>query len=227
MGDKTFYNHYLAGSGLVSRMSRQARTEMYELFLQEMSPTPQSSILDIGVSVTEQERLEENILEQLYPYPSRITMLGIHEGSFLEQIYPGTRYVRHMPGSSFPFADNEFDVCYCNAVLEHVGEEQNQREFVREVLRISRKVFLTTPNRAYPLDFHKMLPFLHWLPMGWYRKIISWSGDTFYSKKENLNLLYKRDLIRLFEGEGVPFRVTAYKWFGLPAHLIAVAKKEP
>ncbi|MCI0412586.1 class I SAM-dependent methyltransferase [bacterium] len=226
MSDKTFYNNYLAGSKLVSRMSRLARTEIYELFLREMSPSPQCSILDIGVSVTEQDRLEENILEQLYPHLSRITMLGIHEGAFLEQIFPGTKYVQHMPGSTFPFADDHFDICYCNAVVEHVGEEQYQREFVREVLRISRKVFLTTPNRGYPIDFHKMLPFLHWLPMDWYRNIISWGGDTFYSKKENLNLLYKKDLVRLFEGQGIPFRILSYNWFGLPAYLIAVAKKQ-
>jgi len=224
MSDKTFYYHMLSGSRLVMKMARHAREQVYKMFLKEMSPTPQSMILDVGVSVTENERLEENILEKIYPYRNRITMLGIHDGAFLQEIYTGAKYVRYEGGSTFPFSDNQFDICYCNAVLEHVGEEKSQKEFVREILRVSRKVFLTTPNRAYPIDFHKMLPFLHWLPLAWYRKIIGLMGDTFYSKRENLNLLYKNDLHRLFQGQGVPFRIHTYKWLGLPAYLIVVAK---
>ncbi len=223
MSDKTFYDHMLSRSRLVMKVARHAREQVYQMFLKEMSPTPQSMILDVGVSVTENERLEENILEKIYPYPNRITMLGIHDGAFLQDIYMGAKYVRYEGGSTFPFSDNQFDICYCNAVLEHVGEEKSQKEFVREILRVSRKVFLTTPNRAYPIDFHKMLPFLHWLPMAWYRKIIGLMGDTFYSKRENLNLLYKNDLHRLFQGQGVPFRIHTYKWLGLQS-LIVVAK---
>jgi SAM-dependent methyltransferase len=226
MTDKSFYNNFVANISFFSKLSQKARAEVYEIFLKEMSPTPSSSILDIGVSVTNQERAEENILEKLYPYPSNITMLGIHEGSFLEQVYPGAKYVRTDPGNTLPFSDDQFDICYCNAVLEHVGERDNQNDFVREVLRVSRKVFLTTPNRAYPVDFHKVYPFLHWLPMNWYRKIISWTGDDFYSKKENLNLLYRKDLTALFQDQGVPFRIRTYIWYGLPAHLIAIANKD-
>jgi SAM-dependent methyltransferase len=226
MTDKHFYNNFVANIRFFSKLSQEARAEMYEIFLKEVSPSPEDSILDIGVSVTEQERLEENILEKLYPYASKITMLGIHDGAFLEQVYPGTKYVRVDPENPFPFADNQFDICFCNAVLEHVGDHQKQKEFVREILRVSRKVFLTTPNRAYPVDFHKFFPFLHWLPMNWYRKIISWTGDDFYSKKENLNLLYKEDLSDVFKDQGVPFRILKYIWYGLPAHLIAVAEKK-
>ncbi len=223
MSDKAFYHHILSDNKLLNNLARRAREEMYGIFLQETSPTAQSAILDVGVSVTENERLEENILEKRYQYPDRITMLGIHEGAFLEKLYPGTTYVRYDGISTFPFSDNQFDICYCNAVLEHVGDERNQKEFIREILRVCRKVFLTTPNRAYPIDFHKMMPFLHWLPMDWYRGIILLMGDTFYSKKENLNLLYKNDLRRLFQTEGIPFQIHTYKWFGLPAYLIVVA----
>ena len=225
VSDQTFYNHFAANIHFFSKLSRKARTEMYEMFMREIAPGPQTTILDIGVSVTEQERLEENILEQLYPYKENITMVGIHEGRFLESVYSGAKYVQHIPGSPRPFADHHFDACYCNAVLEHVGEEESQCKFIAEVLRVTKKLFLTTPNRAYPVDFHKMLPFLHWLPMNAYRKIISWMGDEFYSKKENLNLLFKNDLKRLMQNQGVEFRIVDYWWMGLPAHLIVVAKK--
>ena len=129
MSDKTFYNHFLADINFFSKLSRKARTEMYEMFLREIAPGPETSILDIGVSVTEQERMEENILERLYPYKERITMLGIHEGMFLEKVYSGAKYVQHIPGSALPFSDNEFDVCYCNAVLEQSEKSTGTRIF--------------------------------------------------------------------------------------------------
>jgi SAM-dependent methyltransferase len=224
MVDQDFYNPFLANFKWLGKMSRKARIEMYEIFLREVSPTPESTILDVGVSVTHDERTEENILEKLYPYSNRITMLGIHDGTSLEKHYSGARYIRYQGDSVFPFSDNEFDICYCHAVLEHVGEEKIQQQFIRELLRVGRKLFLTTPNRAYPIDFHKMLPLLHWLPMKTYRRIIAVTGDKFYSQNENLNLLYKSDLRRLFQFEGEPFRILSHRWFGLPANLIVIAK---
>jgi hypothetical protein len=67
-------------------------------------------------------------------------------------------------GRDLPFADGEFDVAFSNAVLEHVGEREAQRDFVRELCRVSRRVFLTTPNRWFPLEVHTLLPLVHWLP---------------------------------------------------------------
>ena len=35
---------------------------------------------------------------------------------------------------------------------------------MREALRVGRRVFLTTPNRWFPVEVHTRLPLVHWLP---------------------------------------------------------------
>ena len=49
-------------------------------------------------------------------------------------------------------------------MIEHVGGEERQRAFVSEALRVARRVFVTTPNRWFPLEVHTRLPLVHWLP---------------------------------------------------------------
>lgn len=221
MSDRIYYGD-AAIPGPIGRLSRAARVGIYEIFRREMQPTETSTILDVGVSVVEDQPTEANVLEQRYPYPQNLTMLGIHEGSFLERQYPGTRYVRYRPEERFPFADRQFDICHCNAVIEHVGDEGDRRRFLRELLRVGRRVFLATPNRWYPVELHKMVPFLHWLPQEWYRALLGMAGDAFYSRKENLDLLSRRTLARLLRETGVPFRILPYRFLGLVSNLLAI-----
>jgi hypothetical protein len=35
---------------------------------------------------------------------------------------------------------------------------------VHELCRVAARVFVTTPNRFFPLEVHTLLPFAHWLP---------------------------------------------------------------
>jgi hypothetical protein len=68
-------------------------------------------------------------------------------------------------GRELPFADGEFDVGFSNAVIEHVaGGRPGQRRFAHELCRVARRVFVTTPNRFFPLEVHTLVPFAHWLP---------------------------------------------------------------
>src|SRR5258708_4616087 len=51
------------------------------------------------------------------------------------------------------------------------GSSLPSRGFVRFVrtaarCRVAGKVFVTTPNRWFPLDPHTLLPLVHWLPRG-------------------------------------------------------------
>jgi hypothetical protein len=62
--------------------------------------------------------------------------------------------------------DCAFDVAFSNAVVEHVGEQDEQRRFVHELCRVAERVFVTTPNRFFPLEVHSLVPFAHWLPRG-------------------------------------------------------------
>ena len=65
-------------------------------------------------------------------------------------------------GCLMPFEDQSFDLVVSNAVIEHVGDEAAQREFVREHLRVGRAWVMSTPNRWFPIESHTSTVFRHW-----------------------------------------------------------------
>lgn len=67
-------------------------------------------------------------------------------------------------GLRLPFASNAFDFVFSNAVIEHVGGEEEQRLFVREHARVGRTWALTTPNLRFPAESHTNALFSHWSP---------------------------------------------------------------
>lgn len=63
---------------------------------------------------------------------------------------------------TMPFRDQAADVLLANAVIEHVGDEADQRRFVAEHLRVGRSWVMTTPNRWFPVESHTAVAFRHW-----------------------------------------------------------------
>ena len=43
---------------------------------------------------------------------------------------------------------------------------------MHELCRVSKRVFVTTPNRMFPLEVHTLLPFVHWLPSSARKRLI-------------------------------------------------------
>jgi hypothetical protein len=202
---------------LFYRLSHRARREMFDIFMECIKPSEKDRVLDVGVS-PEQEHPSINFFEEIYPWPDRITATSISDCSYLEKKYPGLTFVQ-TDGESLPFRDLEYDIVFCHAVLEHVGSRDKQKQFVSELCRVARKVFVTTPNRWHPMDFHTRLPLLHWLPSTMYRKCLSTIGFTEWADQENLNLLDMRALHEVFSDAQMNFR--HYKLFGLKSNLIA------
>jgi methyltransferase family protein len=154
---------------------------------------PEHSLLDVGVT-SDRSYASSNYLESWYPYKGRITAVGLDDAAFLEALHPGLRFVR-ANGLALPFEDQTFDYVHSSAVLEHVGDCRNQRKFIDECFRVARRgVFLTTPNRWFPIEFHTLVPVMHWLPLGWFRKFLRWRGLHFYADERNLNLVTKTRL---------------------------------
>jgi SAM-dependent methyltransferase len=157
---------------LADAISLRSRRRKLALFLELMEPTPGTTVLDVGVdevshgeSGGESGCTTHNFLEEHYPWPVRITALGLHEGDRFRARYPEIPYVQG-DACELPFADGAFDVVHSNAVIEHVGPRERQEAFVHEAVRVGRRVFLTTPNRWFPVEVHTRLPLVHWLPDG-------------------------------------------------------------
>ncbi len=72
-------------------------------------------------------------------------------------------YVRG-DGRKMPFRSSAVDLIVSNAVIEHVGDEADQRAFVTEHLRAARTSVITTPNRWFPVESHTSQLLKHWSP---------------------------------------------------------------
>lgn len=192
---------------------------MFHRFVTALAPTPTMCVLDVGVT-GDTEQQESNYFERLYPYPAQITAVGTEDGSHLAEQYPGLRYRRVEPGKPLPFATNQFDIVFCNAVLEHTGSRSSQAAFLKEICRVGKRFFVTTPDRWFPVEHHTGLPFLHFLPTGAYRAILGATSYRYWADEAHLNILTGGALRRIFP-PGAKGRVESIRLFGLPSNLIA------
>ena len=131
-------------------------------------------------------------------------------------------------GRNMKIKSNSFDIVHSNATIEHVGSFKLQLKFLKECIRVSKKVvFITTPNRFYPIEFHSKKILIHFFPQKIFRSILSFFGDNFFSKEENLNLLSENDLIKLIKKTNVKsYVIKKHKFLFLTSNfLIQIYKK--
>ena len=141
--DERYYRH--AGSiGIARRVSLVARQRVHNLFMNKMRPLANELILDIGTS--DETEKESNMLEQLYPWKEQLTCASLTDGTTILKSYPGVRHVKIDAGQRLPFEDEEFDIVYSNAVLEHAGSRASQKKFIEEMWRVGKRRFLCVPN---------------------------------------------------------------------------------
>ena len=208
-GDELYYANS-GGLNFARRISMRARTAIFRLFMEEMRPGPDTSVLDVGVyldvGTSPGAGCEVNVLEQLYPHRERLTCAGIGDGAAVRAAYPGVRFAELTPHAPLPFADGEFDVAYSNAVIEHVGSRAQQRAFLAEMCRVSRRVFVVAPNRLFPVEHHTCLPLVSYLPTRVFRALAARTRYAFWAEEANLNPLLACQLVALFP-PGRPARV--------------------
>jgi SAM-dependent methyltransferase len=192
---------------LADAISLRSRRRKLDLFLDLMEPDADTTVLDVGVDELslgeaggQRGCTTHNFLEERYPWPERITALGLHDGRRFRERYPRIAYVQG-DACALPFPDGSFDVVHSNAVIEHVGPRERQQAFVREALRVGRRVFVTTPNRWFPVEVHTRLPLVHWLPERLSGRVYDVAGKPW--AKDN-HLLGPSELRALFP---VPVRI--------------------
>lgn len=102
----------------------------------------------------------------------------------------GAVQILHLPDTSqLPFADGAFQVCICNAVLEHIAPK-DRGIYVREIWRVLEPggyLYITeTPNRLCPYDGHTTrLWGIPWMPLGLARRYGIWRGRIEPNKTED------------------------------------------
>lgn len=139
-----------------------------------------------------------------------------------------------------PINDNQFDIVYCNSVIEHVtgpkGEvvkmkskaqfEQtarvHQKQFADEIRRIGKGYFVQTPYKWFPIESHTITPsFVQLLP-----RPLQLLAYRLVPKKKTLpdfNLLTIDDMRELFPDSDIVYE----KSMGLVKSIIAVKTPKP
>lgn len=134
---------------IASPYAARARRRRHERFFKLTGLPPEGRVLDVGCG-----RLGLRALEPELDITG--TDIAPHQG------YPGP-FVQADASEGLPFADDEFDLVYCNSVIEHVPPGRREA-FAAELRRVGRGWYVQTPAWSFPLEPHALLPFAHWLP---------------------------------------------------------------
>jgi hypothetical protein len=191
-------------------VSDKSRQRKLDLFYRTFEPSEELTILDLGGEASHPDQPNLQLLSS-YKWRHRLTLVNLFfpDAQRAVDVLPGLKAVCGN-GCSLPFEDKQFDICYCNAVIEHLFSWENQVRFASEIRRVARSWFVTTPNRWFPFEPHMRLPGVTWLPRAWqhgigktysyhhiHRKYIS---GTDWSE---IRLLSRCELQRLFPGSKV------------------------
>lgn len=128
----------------------------------------------------------------------------------VEVVQPGFEYVAG-DARELTSADGSFDLAFSNSVIEHVGSFEDQRRFAREMMRVGRRVYCQTPNRWFPVEFHFLGLFVHWLPRSWFTYFVHRrltlrgilgkpTREESQELRGSIRLLSRSELVKLFPG---------------------------
>jgi SAM-dependent methyltransferase len=184
-------------SPIADILTVSTRSKIIDHFYEIFPPSENITILDLGV--TSEKNSAANFLERVHPFLNRITCAATQKCEHLELEFPGVTVTQLDGNNLLPFPDNHFDIVYSNAVVEHVGSRELQKQFISEALRVAKSFYITTPNRWFPVELHTHIPLLHYLRPAVFRRCLELFGEDFYSKESNLNLLSKSDFYGLFD----------------------------
>lgn len=175
--------------------------------------TPATRVLDVGGTATYWREA---------PVRPRLTLLNLYPTPA-----PGAEAVVG-DGVALPFRDGAFEVVVSNSVIEHLGTFARQRAFAAECRRVGRRVWVQTPDRAFPIEPHYLAPVVHWLPRAVQRRVVRWmtpwgllgrptqaDADAFVAE---LRLLSAREVAALFPD----CRLVRERVLGLTKSLVAL-----
>ena len=180
-----------------------------------------ATVLDVGVSCYEYNDSINMFHRRFRLKPSQYTGLGTQPMDELNSKYPDKKFIQY-DGKRFPFEDNQFDWAFSNAVIEHVGDRDSQLLFVKEMMRVSKNVYFTTPNKYFPVDSHTNVFFRHWFDSHFYK----WcEANSPYWTRETLLLFSKSALNGLMsKATSSQYELQTNRVLGIPMTFTVVCR---
>ncbi len=186
-----YFGKKLPFSGLHSQTTVKFRRKIYDFLKQAIGGVEGKTFLDHGSTPETTREASNCFIRWLLADNARVYATSPEEISHLEQIFSELRVLPWPPSlDKLP----RIDYIISSAVIEHVGSESSQIDFIRSLLTLHPHILLTTPNRYHWLEFHTKLPLLHWLPRKSHRAMLRLLGLKFWAMEKNLRLLSEKDL---------------------------------
>lgn len=207
---------------LVKQISSYLRSKRFQFFEETMKLGPDDKILDVGAGVG-------SVFQVSFKWPENVVAidkeldgwLGCLPGiSRLKKKHPAIKVVC-TDACRLPFKDRSFDIVFCNALIEHVGDHRKQELCAKEIIRVTKgRFFVATPNKWFPIDQHYKVPLVHLFSRSFWKLLVKKIQQPW---DDNLHLLTKGDLKKLF-----PDATTTglHKFLVIPTTLIAFSRSQ-
>lgn len=119
------------------------------------------------------------------PTPLQVTILnlpGVVQPPKPQSIHDFT-FVEGDACNVSQYEDDSFDLVFSNSVIEHVGGEEKQAAFAREVRRLAKRYWVQTPSIWFPVEAHTGMPLWFFMPefvrkrfiRNWEKKLPNWT----------------------------------------------------
>ena len=222
MQNKKIYssNHFR----IFDKIIVKKRLEIVDIINNQIALNNINDILDIGTTNDTENESSNFIIKNLKNVKSFY--------SISDQLISSTFFKKKLQRSIIEnFSEYEIenfksDLVVSNATIEHVGNYNDQKVMIDNMIKFSKKmVIISTPNRYHPLEFHTKIPFIHWLPKTIHRTILKNLNLSFYSKEKNLNLLSSSDLNSFVKNEEIKSEFKYIKFLFFRSNLIFILKK--
>ena len=131
-------------------VSLRSRERKLRLFLELFRPGPETTVLDVGVTDAPfGDGSTDNFFEARYPWPERITAVGTTGLDRFAAAFPAVRgRARRRAGAALRRRRVRARLLERRRSSTSPADEPGQRQFVAELCRVARRVFVTTPNRS-------------------------------------------------------------------------------
>jgi SAM-dependent methyltransferase len=192
---------------------RYFRRKRLRRFYRVHRVTAKTRVLDLGGS-----RLFWDMTESVGLPRPRVTILNL---SGAVNLRADARFL--------PFADQSFDLIFCNSVIEHVGKARDQKMMADEIRRVGRSWWVQTPDPRFPVEPHYIGLFVHWLPLAWRGGYARWCSirgwlDPAESRRlpGEVRLISAREMREFFPGRNL----IVERFLGFPKSLISSATND-
>ena len=228
----------LIGKNLIKKIIVKKRekwaNERFDFFIKEMDLNKDMKILDLGGGDgTYMDRFKTKLKDY------EITIADIDKVALRRAADKGYKTVEMDGSNYFPFENKQFDCIFCNSVIEHVTINKDdcwneksgqnfkrksveaQSIFASEILRCSKKYFVQTPHKYFPIEQHTWVPFMALLSRPCTIFLIKLL-NKFWIKKTTPDwyLLTKNEIQKYFPGGHIYIN----RKFGFPKEIFAIRR---